>query len=176
MTLSWNVVGVGVLAAAALSARSVALAGFGVDSVIEIGASSVVLWELADVARDRRRRALRFIGVAFVVLAVYLTLQSTLDLALRMHPHHSPAGIAWTAVTVLVMMTLAAGKTQTGQSLNNPVLIAEGRVTMIDGILAGVVLIGLLMNFLANWWWADPVAGYVIVYYALREARTTLTH
>jgi len=81
VTLGWNVVGLVVLAFTALAARSVALAGFGLDSLIEIGASTVVLWELSDTHADRRPRALRLIGVAFALLAVYLAVQSTLVLA-----------------------------------------------------------------------------------------------
>ena len=174
MTLGWNVIGVIVLAYAAIAARSVALAGFGVDSVIEIGASTVVLWELSDVAQDRRRRALRMIGLAFGALSIYLAVQSTVVLAVGFRPHHSPFGIAWTAVTALVMFALAAGKARIGRALDNPVLTAEGRVTMIDGILAGAVLLGLVLNASAGWWWADPLAGYVILYYAVREAREML--
>lgn len=176
LTLSWNVIGVIVLAYAASVSRSVALAGFGLDSVIEIGASTVVLWELADVAQNRQHRALRMIGISFVALSVYLAVQSTIVLAVGFRPHHSPVGIAWTAVTALVMFALAAGKAKTGRALKNSVLTAEGRVTMIDGILAGAVLIGLVLNVFAGWWWADPVAGYVILYYAVREARETLSH
>jgi len=176
MTLSWNVIGVIVLAYAALAARSVALAGFGVDSVIEIGASTVVLWELADVAQNRQRRALRMIGLAFVALSIYLAVQSTVVLSVGFRPHHSPVGITWTAVTALVMFALAAGKAKIGRALDNPVLTAEGRVTMIDGILAGAVLLGLVLNAFAGWWWADPLAGYVILYYAICEAREMLEH
>jgi len=174
MTLGWNVVGVALLAYAAITARSVALAGFGVDSVIEIGASTVVLWELADVAANRRRRALRIIGVAFVALSLYLAVQSTLVLVVGFRPHHSPVGIAWTAATALVMWALAAGKSRIGRALDNPVLLAEGRVTLIDAILAGAVLLGLVLNAFASWWWADPLAGYLILYYAVREARELL--
>jgi divalent metal cation (Fe/Co/Zn/Cd) transporter len=174
-TLGWNLVGVVVLAFAAVSARSVALAGFGLDSLIEIGASTVVLWELADVAEDRQLRALRLIGTAFVGLAIYLGIQSTVVLLIGFHPHHSPLGIAWTAITALVMFTLAAGKAWTGAELGNPVLQAEGRITLIDGILASTVLLGLLLNSTLGWWWADPLAGYVLLYYAIREARESLT-
>ncbi len=176
MTLSWNVIGVIVLAYGAISARSVALAGFGVDSMIEIGASTVVLWELGNVAQNRQRRALRMIGIAFVALSIYLAVQSTVVLVVGFRPHHSPLGITWTAVTALVMFALAAGKAKIGRALDNPVLSAEGRVTMIDGILAGAVLLGLVLNAFAGWWWADPVAGYVILYYAIREAREMLSH
>ena len=176
MTLGWNVAGVIVLGFAAITARSVALAGFGVDSVIEICASWVVLWELAGVSDDRQRRAIRMIGISFVVLAVYLAAQSTFVLAIEYRPHHSPVGMAWTATTALVMFALATGKAKTGRALGNSVLSAEGRVTMIDGILASAVLLGLLLNAFVGWWWADPVAGYVLLYYAVREARELIGH
>ena len=175
-TLGWNIVGVFVLAFAAVQARSVALAGFALDSLIEIGASTVVLWELADVSQERRRRAMRLIGFAFVGLAVYLGIQSTVVLIVWFHPHHSPLGIVWTGVTAAVMFGLAFGKARAGAALDNPVLRAEGRITMIDGILASAVLIGLILNAVAGWWWADPLAGYVLLYYAVREARESLSH
>ena len=175
-TLAWNVVGIVVLAVAAVSARSVALGGFGLDSLIEIGASTVVIWELSGTAEARQHRALRLIGVGFVLLAAYLLVQSTWVLAAGLHPHHSILGIGWTAVTAVVMFGLAAGKARTGRALNNPVLQAEGRVTLIDGILALAVLIGLVFNAALGWWWADPVAGYVLVFYALREVREIFTH
>jgi divalent metal cation (Fe/Co/Zn/Cd) transporter len=175
-TLGWNIIGVIVLAFAAVKARSVALAGFGLDSLIEIGASTVVLWELADVAQSRRRRAMRLIGIAFATLAIYLTIQSTVVLFVGFHPHHSPIGIIWTAVTAMVMFGLAAGKAKTGAALDNPVLRTEGRITMIDAVLATAVLAGLLLNAFLGWWWADPVTGYVLLYYAIREARESLSH
>lgn len=171
VTLGWNVVGLAVLAVTALAARSVALAGFGLDSLIEIGASIVVLWELADTHADRQQRALRLIRVAFALLAVYLTVQSTVVLATRYHPGHSVGGIAWTAITAAVMFALAAGKARTGAALDNPVLRTEGRVTLVDGVLATAVLAGLIGNAALGWWWADPVAGYVLVCYAVREVR-----
>ncbi|MFF2433324.1 cation transporter [Streptomyces sp. NPDC058107] len=170
-TLGWNVVGIAVLAAAAISARSVALAGFGLDSLIEIGASTVVIWELSGAGQDRQRRAMRLIGVGFALLALYLLVQSTWALATGFHPHHSPLGIGWTAITAAVMFALAAGKARTGAALDNPVLKTEGRVTLIDGLLAAAVLLGLVLNTAFSWWWADPAAGYVLVYYATREVR-----
>jgi divalent metal cation (Fe/Co/Zn/Cd) transporter len=170
-TLAWNVAGIAVLAVAAVSARSVALAGFALDSLIEIGASTVVIWELSGTGEERQRRGLRLIGYAFAALAVYLLVQSTVVLASSFRPHHSVPGIIWTAVTAAVMFALAAGKARTGRALGNPVLRAEGRVTMIDGILATAVLLGLVLNAALGWWWADPAAGYVLVFYAAREVR-----
>jgi divalent metal cation (Fe/Co/Zn/Cd) transporter len=120
ITLGWNVAGTIVLAVAA---RSVALAGFGLDSLIEIGASTVVLWELSGSGRDRQWRALRLIGGAFVALAAYLTIQSVLVLVSGYRPGSSVPGITWTALTAVAMFALAAGKARTGRALGNPVLV-----------------------------------------------------
>ncbi len=171
LTLAWNVTGIVVLAIAAITARSVALAGFGLDSLIEIGASTVVIWELSGTGEERQRRGLRLIGYAFAALALYLLVQSTVVLATGYHPRRSPLGIAWTALTAAAMFALAASKARTGRALDNPVLRTEGRVTTIDGILALAVLLGLTLNAAGGWWWADPAAGYVLVYYATREVR-----
>lgn len=175
-TLVWNVAGVIVLALAAIVARSIALAGFGLDSCVEIGASTVVLWELSSVDIDRQTRALRLIGTAFVAISIYLAVQSTVAIGIQFKPHHSPLGIVWTGATVFVMFGLAAGKRHVGLALDNPVLRAEGRVTLIDGILATAVLLGLVLNAVLGWWWADPAVGYVIVVYAVKEARQLLEH
>jgi divalent metal cation (Fe/Co/Zn/Cd) transporter len=101
--------------------------------------------------------------------------QSTIVLSIGFRSHHSPLGIAWTGITAVVMFGLAFGKSKTGAALDNPVLQAEGRITTIDGILATAVLAGLVLDAFAGWWWADPVAGYVLVYYAVREAHTSLS-
>lgn len=172
ITLVWNIVGVALLAWFAITARSTALAGFGLDSLIEIGASTVVLWELSGTGERRQRIALRLIAVAFLLLAAYLLVQSGVALLSQHHPDRSIGGIIWTAVTAATMFTLARLKTRTGRALGNPVLRTEGHVTFIDGLLAVAVLIGVLLDALLGWWWADAVAGLVIVYYALREAIT----
>jgi hypothetical protein len=112
--LGWNVVGVAILAPAAVTARSIAQAVFGLDSLIEIGASTLVLWELAGTGLARQQRALRLIGAAFVTLAVHLLAQSTWILTAGFHPLHSPLGIAWIAVTAAVMFGLAADKARRG--------------------------------------------------------------
>lgn len=170
ITLAWNVVGVGVLAVLAVSSSSVALAGFGLDSFIEIGASTVVLWELSGSGHARQQRGLRLIGIAFLLLAVYLLIQSSIALLTQHHASPSIGGIVWTAITAAVMFTLARLKGLTGRALNNPVLETEGRVTFIDGLLAVAVLVGIVLDLVLRWWWADALAGYVIVYYAVREA------
>jgi hypothetical protein len=109
-TLGWNVVGLVVLGWSAIVARSVALAGFGLDSLIEIGASVVVVWELTGSSAERERRALRLIAWAFVTLALYLLIQSSYVLAVGHRARHSAAGIAWTAMTAGVMFGLACAR------------------------------------------------------------------
>jgi divalent metal cation (Fe/Co/Zn/Cd) transporter len=174
VTLAWNVVGIVVLGFTAVAARSVALGGFGLDSLIEIGASVVVVWELAGVDAQRRRRGVWLIGMAFALLGAYLAVQSTVVLLIGIRPQHSPLGIGWTAATAGVMLALAVGKSRTGAALGDPVLRTEGRVTLVDGVLAAAVLVGLLLNQTLGWWWADPLAGYVLVGYAAWEVRATL--
>lgn len=116
LTLGWNVVGVVLIFFAARVARSVALAGFGLDSLIEIFASVVVVWQLTGVDRNRERRALRLIGAAFFALAFYVLVQSGYVLAAQVHATPSPGGIGWLALTVVAMLSLAYGKRDTGRS------------------------------------------------------------
>ncbi len=174
VTLGWNVVGLAVLTVAVASTRSVALAGFGLDSLIEIGASTVVIWELSGTGADRQRRALRLIGAAFGLLAGYLAVQSSVALASWHRPEQGGLGIAWTALTALVMFALAAGKARIGRALNNPVLVTEGRVTVVDGLLAAAVLAGISLDAALGWWWADPLASYVLLCYAAGQALVCL--
>lgn len=169
-TLGWNVVGVGLVVWAAILARSVALAGFGLDSLIEIFASVVVVWQLTGGPTPRERRALRLIGIAFIALVCYILGQLLFTLLSGTHPATSVGGIIWIAATLVAMLLLALGKRLTGQQLQNEVLLTEGRVTLVDAYLAGAVLIGLVFNALWGWWWADPLAALVIVYYGVREA------
>ncbi|MDQ0212037.1 cation transporter [Arthrobacter sp. SRS-W-1-2016] len=175
-TLGWNVAGLGVLAAAAIQAGSPALAGFGLDSLIEIFASIVVVWQLKGSHKEREAPAMRLIGIAFAVLGAYLLIQVAVVFATGVRPATSVPGIAWTALTFVVMLALAWGKIRTGHRMGNPVLSAEGKVTLVDAYLAGAVLAGLALNALFGWWWADPLAGAVIIYYAAREAGHAFKH
>ena len=108
-------------------------------------------------------------GQPFFALALYILAQITVTLLTRTHPAPSIGGIVWLAATFIAMLLLASGKRVTGQQLGNVVLMTEGHVTLIDAYLAGAVLIGLVLNALFGWWWADPLASLVIVYYGIRE-------
>lgn len=169
ITLGWNVVGMIVVGVAALQAGSVALAGFGLDSLIEIFASVVVVWHLTESKGHNEKLALRLIGAAFLALAAYVVVQTGYLFIAGGRPAPSVLGIVWLGVTVLAMLLLAWGKRATGRRLDNAVLIAESRVTVIDAYLAGAVLIGVALNALLGWWWADPLSGLVIAYYAVTE-------
>ena len=175
-TLAWNVVGTIVVLYAAFGAGSVALAGFGLDSLIEIFASVVVIWQLKGADKSYEQKALRMIGVAFLLLALYVLLQSSWSLAFGHPASESPLGMLWLFATLIVMLLLAWGKAITGRQLSNVVLSTEARVTLIDAALAGAVLVGIGLNALVGWWWADPLAGLVIVYYGLKEGRAALKH
>jgi divalent metal cation (Fe/Co/Zn/Cd) transporter len=170
-TLNWNVVGTGLLLAAAKAAHSVALLGFGLDSLIEIGASTVVVWQLRDNGGKHRRRALQLISVSFIALAIYIGTTATYTLTHRVRPVTSVFGTVWLASTFVAMLALAAGKHRVGTRLNNPVLTTEARVTLIDAYLAASVLVGVALNGWFGWWWADPLAGLIIVLYGIREGR-----
>jgi divalent metal cation (Fe/Co/Zn/Cd) transporter len=176
VTLGWNVVGTAIVVAAAISARSVALAGFGLDSLIEIFASVVVVWQLKGTDRNRERAALRLIALAFLGLAVYVLVQSAYTLVSGARPGPSTSGMVWLAATVAVMLLLAWGKYATGRRLDNQVLMVESHVTLVDAYLAAAVLVGITLNAALGWWWADPVSSLVIVYYGFREAGEARKH
>lgn len=173
-TLGWNVVGTRVVVTAAMTAHSIALAGFGLDSLIEIFASVVVVWQLTGRSEVRERMAMRMIGWAFLALAIYILLQTAWALSAGDRPAPSPGGIAWLLATFIAMLLLAYGKRAAGRGLHNRVLLTEARVTLIDAILASAVLAGLVLNAALGWWWANPTAGLVIVYYAIREGTSAL--
>lgn len=109
------------------------------------------------------------IGGAFCLLAAYLVVQATLTLVGGVRPGSSALGIGWTAATCVVMVMLAVGKSRTGRLLSNAVLLTEGRVTLVDALLAAEVLCGLILNAAAGWWWADPASGLIVCVYGLRE-------
>lgn len=170
ITLGWNLVGVFIVIYAAVKAGSIALAGFGIDSVIEILASAVVVWQLKGIDDNRDAVSLRIISVSFMLLILYICIQIVRTLLIHAHPHPSVIGVIWLSVTFIAMMLLALGKSKIGKSLHNSVLLTEGNVTRVDAYLAGAVLVGLAVNGFFGWWWADPMASLVIVYYGFRES------
>lgn len=172
--LAWHAVEAGVAIAAGVVAGSVALVGFGADSLIEAAAGIVVLWLMAG-GRSSSPRAERvaqqLIAASFVILAAYVGVQATRDLVLGHHPDASWVGIGLSVVTLATMPVLAAAKRRVGHQLNSPATMSESRQTMICAYLSAGLLVGLLANAVAGWWWADPVVALGIGAVAVREAR-----
>ncbi len=174
-TIAWNVGEAVLTIGLGIAAASLALVGFGTDSVVEIGASLVVVWHLgsSSAADDRRRtsRALRLVGTAFAVLALVLAVVAGRDLVTGRRPGESPWGIAYLAVTAVVMLGLAVSKQRTASGLGSAPLRAEARMTFLDGLLATATLAGLALNAALGWWWADPAAALVVAAAATGEAK-----
>ncbi len=168
-TLAWNVIEVGFLFYAAIKSGSVALAGFGIDSLIEIFASVIVVWQLKAIENRREKFAIKSVGIAFFCLAIYIIAQSLYVIITMSHPESSPLGILWLSMTVIAMLLLAKGKSIVGKQIQNRVLQKESKVTLIDASLAGAILIGLILNASLGWWWADIAASFILVYYGLKE-------
>lgn len=171
-TILWNVVEMFIAIGLGVAARSVALVAFGLDTMVELFASGVVVWHLRHPGRDSDRitaRALRLVAVAFFVLAVVVTVSAVSTLATSTAPDESPFGIAYLALTAAVMLSLGAAKRATGRRLGSEPLTAEARMSIIDAALALGVLVGLAANALFGWWWADPIAALLVAVAAIRE-------
>lgn len=176
-TIGWNVGEAILTIALGAVAGSVALIGFGVVSVVEVFASSVVVWHLQKSGDEDHERltgvALRLISVAFLILAVGLIVVAVSDLASGRRAEESPWGIAYLAVTAVVMFGLAILKRRTATQLGSEPLMSEATVTFLDGVLSVTTLVGLALNAYLGWWWADPVAGVLVGIAAINEARET---
>jgi divalent metal cation (Fe/Co/Zn/Cd) transporter len=164
---------------AGLVAGSVALVGFGVDSAIELSASAAAIWRLrSDRDAERRerseRRTLRVIGVLFLALALYVAADAARTLVYREAPRESVVGIVLAALSLVVMPLLARAKRRVAVALGSAALVAESRQTLICTYLSGILLAGLLLNAVAGWWWADPVAALAMVPFIAHEGREAL--
>jgi divalent metal cation (Fe/Co/Zn/Cd) transporter len=174
-TIAWNVTESIITISLGVAAGSIALVAFGLDSMIEVFASLVVIWhvrDLDDLDNDHRnRRALRLIAGAFVVLGVFLTVTSLQRLISGDRPDESPLGIAYLTLTVLVMFGLAWAKGRVATQLDNDPLAAEARLSFLDGLLAAGVLLALVLTAALDWWWADPAAGLLVALIAFHEGK-----
>lgn len=154
-TITWNSVEAVVAVGAGVAAGSIALVGFGFDSLIEVFAAGVVLWQLNGLREERERRALRLIGLSFFVLAAYISIEAVRDLIAGQHANESIVGIVLAAISLVVMPSLAIAKRRIGRELGSATLVAESAETMLCSYVSAVLLAGLLFGSIAGWWWAD---------------------
>jgi divalent metal cation (Fe/Co/Zn/Cd) transporter len=177
LTIGWNVVEMTITIALGIAAASLALVAFGLDTMVELFASGVVVWHLRHPGRDSDRvtaLALRLVAFAFAGLALVVSAGAIWALATHAVPDETPWGIAYMTVTVFAMLLLGVAKRSTGLQLHSEPLAAEARMSLLDAALALGVLIGLVANATLGWWWADPLAALLVSVAALNEAKENL--
>ena len=164
LTLAWNSLEAVAAIAAGLFAGSIALVGFGLDSVIECFSGGVLLWRLREGIEGERREqvALRLVGVSFIALAIYVAYDAISSLARHETPEISWFGVAVAIASLIAMPLLARAKRRVATQLNSGALHADSRQTDICAYLSAILLGGLLLNALLHWWWADPAAALVM--------------
>jgi divalent metal cation (Fe/Co/Zn/Cd) transporter len=172
--LGWHVIEAIIAVTVGLAAGSIALVGFGADSVVEGGAGAIVLWRFSarhSASERAERRAQRLIGASFFVIAAYIAIEATRTVLGGDHPDASWVGIGLAAVTLLTMPPLASAKARVGHQLGSSATHSEGRQNLLCAYLSAGLLVGLGLNAIAGWWWADPVAALLIAAIAVREGR-----
>ncbi|MFR9802996.1 cation transporter [Pseudonocardia sp. RS010] len=171
-TITYNVVEAVVALSAGHIASSTALIGFGLDSVIEVASATAVAWQFSGADPEKRERAaLRVIALSFFALAAYVGVESIRSLLGAAEPGHSTIGIVLAALSLLIMPLLSAAQRRAGRELGSTSAVADSKQTLLCTYLSAVLLVGLLLNSLVGWSWADPVAALVIAAVAIREGR-----
>jgi divalent metal cation (Fe/Co/Zn/Cd) transporter len=176
LTLAWNVVEAAVAVGSGVLAGSTALVGFGVDSLIESSSGAILLWRLRDGEHGEAREtaALRMVGLSFLILAAWVGWDALNSLLYREGPEESLVGIALAAVSLVVMPLLAREKRRVARGLESRALEADSRQTDLCAYLSAILLVGLGLNAVLGWWWADPVAGLAMVPIIGREGLESL--
>jgi divalent metal cation (Fe/Co/Zn/Cd) transporter len=168
----YNVVEAVIAVAAGLAAGSVALIGFGLDSVVEVSSGLIILWQFRHrLPETRERQALRLMALSFFALAAYVGVEAVRALFTGADPDASPVGIGLATASLIVMPFLSWAQRRTGRRLGSRAVVADGTQTLLCTYLSAVLLVGLLLNATLGWGWADPIAGLVIAAVAIREGR-----
>jgi divalent metal cation (Fe/Co/Zn/Cd) transporter len=172
--LGWHVIEAAVAITVGVGAGSVALIGFGADSLIEAAAGIIVIWLMAQSRSSSaaaERRAQQLIAATFGLLVAYIAVESLRDLVAGNHPQASWAGVGLSVVTLATMPPLARAKRRIGEQLGSPATASESRQTLLCAYLSAALLAGLLANAVLGWWWGDPIAALAIAGVAAREGR-----
>lgn len=167
-TIGWNSFEAILAIGTGAFAGSIALIGFGVDSVIEVSSGAILLWRLVS-GEHRERLALKLVGISFLALAAYVTFDASKSLWFREVPETTYIGIAIAVLSLIVMPLLARAKRKVAGDLNSGAMLADSRQTDICAYLSGILLAGLGLNILFGWWFADPIAALVMVPIIARE-------
>jgi len=169
-SVAYNAIEAVVAIFAGVVAGSVALVGFGLDSVVEVSSGLIVLWQFRHrIPEARERQALRLMAMAFFALAAYVGFESARALVEGRDPDASPLGMALAVASILIMPALSWAQRRTGRRLASAAVVADSTQTALCAYLSVVLLLGLVLNATLGWWWADPVAGLVIAAVAVRE-------
>ncbi len=170
-TIGWNMVEAGVAIGAGWFAGSIALVGFGVDSLIESLSGSVLLWRLSSPTHDESREkiALKLVGISFLILAAYVAFDAIKSLLVYEPPQTSLVGIGLSVASLIIMPLLARAKRLSASNLGSRAMKADSRQTYLCAYLSAILLGGLALNALFRWWWADPVAALIMVPIIARE-------
>ena len=169
-TISYNVIEAIVAIWAGTLASSAALIGFGLDSVVEVLSAAAIAWQFTRKDPERWEKVtVRAIGLAFFALAAYVTVDAVMSLISQEGPDHSPLGLGITALSLIVMPLLAWFEVRTGRELESKSVMADAKQLILCIYLSGAVFIGLILNTLFGWWWADSVAALVVAVLAIRE-------
>ncbi len=168
--MSYNAVEAVVAISAGLVAGSIALVGFGLDSIVEVSSGLIILWQFRHpIPESRERRALRLMALSFFALAGYVAFEAVRGLASGHEPEPSGVGIGLATASLLIMPFLSWAQRRTGRSLGSDAVVADSTQTLLCTYLSAVLLLGLVLNATLGWTWADPVAGLVIAAVAVRE-------
>ena len=171
-SVSYNAVEGVIAITAGLVAGSVALIGFGLDSAIEVSSGLIILWQFRHrLPESREQQALRLIAISFFALAAYVSFASVRALVTGSEPEASPVGIALAVASLMVMPFLAWAQRRTGKALHSNSVVADSNQTLLCTYMSAALLVGLGLNAVLGWWWADPLAGLVIATIALKEGR-----
>ena len=171
-TITYNVIEAVIALTAGTIASSTALIGFGLDSVIEVASAAAVAWQFSGKNPEARERAaLKVIAVSFFALAAYVTVESVRSLLGADAADHSTVGIVLAGVSLVVMPFLSYAQRRTGRELGSASAVADSKQTLLCTYLSGVLLVGLLLNSLFGWSWADPIVALVIAAVAVNEGR-----